>query len=185
MALFDVQVPSPQSLRRLGARYRAAIPLALLVLACSSCDEEPSCGIFTTLGGSFEGLMELNGTGRDSCGFADATMIDRGNSALAFSRDSGAMYLFFESSVITAGGHLGAFRLSIDGNIWESAPGACTITVEDFTLEEWSKIDFFQISGTAACPDPLVSTTGAEDVTVSLIQFDAHLHAEVLDFDFT
>jgi hypothetical protein len=164
-------------------------PTLLLALAASGCDEEPDCGIAAMLAGPYEGPLQLRASGRDSCGFADTSQVDPESSAFAFvARDdepSQSVYVFPQTQVLAAGSHPGRVTFVIEGNTWQSAAGACTVDITEFTREQWSRTDFFRVQGTVACPDPLVpASADLSDLTVSDIEFEGHLHAEVLVFDF-
>lgn len=163
--------------------------LALLaILAMPGCDEEPSCTLSTTMTGGYEGLLQWQPSGRDSCGIGDPTSIDPNGSAFAFIDRSTALnqylYVFPHTPVPSVGIHQAQVLFIVGDNFWDSGANACTVQIVEFTPEPWSLIDFLKIRGTVTCPDPLTSPTNAEAINMAELLFIGHFHDERLPFDF-
>ncbi len=178
----------PRPARVARRRWRALLSITLLAPTLWGCNDEPECHLGATLGGYFEGPVDWSPTGRESCGFADTTVLAPGTSAFAFITEGEqreSVYVVLEQPTIEMGTHLGRMLFTYAGDVWASAPGSCTVDLTEFVREEWTQTDFMRFQGTVSCPDPLIPVDPElAELTMSEIDFDGHAHAEVLTYTF-
>jgi hypothetical protein len=70
-------------------------------------------------------------------------------------------------------------------NFWDSQ-ASCEITITEFSVENWTQIDFQRVEGSVDCSGPLQSASpDFEDVSIAgELTFGAHIHAENIDYGF-
>ena len=161
----------------------------LLLTAIPGCDDEPTCVLSTTLAGGYDGALDWNLEGRGSCGFADATNISPNSTMIAFVDDSTGVsqnfYIVAETPILGAANFPGQVLFFVGDNFWESGASNCTVSLVTFESENWSRIDFANVRGTVECDGPLVSASPEhEDITMTSVLFSAHIHRELLSFDY-
>lgn len=167
-----------------------ALGLAAAIVPSTGCDDEPTCVVATTFTGGYASPVRWSLSGRDSCGVGSPVNLDPNGSALVFvNRDTAVvqhLILVPNTRIPQVGVYPGRILLIAAGNIWDSGAGACTIEITRFEYEDWTLIDFINISGQAVCTNALVSASPEiEDASLTeVIQFDAHLHDEQLPFEF-
>jgi hypothetical protein len=159
-------------------------------LSIMGCDDEPTCVMATSLTGGYTDVMRWNLSGRDSCGVGSPANLDPNGSVLVFVNKTGPvtqhLFLVPETGIPQVGVYPGRILLIAGGNIWDSGAGNCTIQITRFEFEEWSLINFINITGQAVCTTPLISSSPAIDDAsfTEVLQFSAHLHDEQLSFEF-
>ena len=168
---------------------RPLLSIMLLASSLAGCDDEPECHVGATFSGYFEGRGDWSPTSRENCGFADTAVLAPGTSAFAFIEQDGeareSVYVLIEQPTIEAGTHLGRMLYAYTGDVWASAPGSCTVALTRFVREEWTKTDFIDFEGTVSCPDPLIPVSPElPEISMTEIEFDGHVHAEVLTYTF-
>ena len=187
-----VSAPAVTSPRSSVGIFRglAKVTLAAAILSTTGCDDEPTCVISTSLTGGYTSPVRWSLSGRDSCGVGSPANLDPDGSALVFVNNTEAvtqhLFLVPETGIPQVGVYPGRILLIAGGNIWDSGPGNCSIEISRFEYEDWSLIDFINISGRAVCTSPLISSSPAIDDAsfTEVLQFDAHLHDEQLPFEF-
>ncbi len=133
------------------------------------CYAEPTCTVAGFLGGGVSGEIAWVSSGQDECAMTyDGIEFNKGEDQLTFSADIGLEW--------KVGSYDGArVTFSTGDRNWSSSD--CTINIASRVREDWTKSDYFYITGALACP-PLESLAGDPSITLGGVSFGGYFVEE-------
>ena len=161
--------------------------LALLpVLTLTGCNDDPECSLDAVLAGGYDGTLAWDLAGENDCGFADASPVQPGLLAVSFVDTAAGvpqnLSIVPVTSTLTIGTFPAEVFFRVSNTVWESGSNNCQVTFTNFTPENWSVVDFYDIEGALQCTGPLTAD-GSDPVTVTgAITFSAHIHETVRSY---